>query len=105
MVSKAKLNKYLDINKSHVFTKIPARIVIDLTEHRNIDDQYAESIGIEQVDNVYKIPGFYSRLINLNCIIHYLIRIIFFNLLWVLCAFFEGFVVKILSHKKRRFNL
>ena len=60
MVSKAKMKKYLEVEKSHVFTKIPARIVIDLSEHRNIDDEYGENIGIEQVDNVYKMPGFFT---------------------------------------------
>ncbi len=58
--NKAKINKYLKIEKSSVYAKTLAVINLDLTEYKNVDPEYAESVGIEEIDNVYKIPGFFT---------------------------------------------
>ncbi len=58
--SKAKINRYLKIEKSNIYTNKEAVINIDLSEYKHIDEEYGESIGIEEVDNVYKIPGFFT---------------------------------------------
>jgi hypothetical protein len=57
--SKTKIRKYLKVEKNHVYTKIPARIVLDLTEYKDLNEQYAEKLGIEEIDNVFKVPGFF----------------------------------------------
>ena len=57
--SKTKIRKYLKVEKNHVYTKVPARIVLDLTEYKDLNEQYAEKLGIEEIDNVFKVPGFF----------------------------------------------
>ncbi len=59
-MSKATLRKYLDIQANKVFTNVPARIVMDLSEYKNIEEDYAEKVGVEEIDNVYKVPGFFT---------------------------------------------
>lgn len=58
--SRAKINKYLTVEKNKITTKIPARIFLDLSEYKDVDDEYGESIGIEDIESVYKIPGFFK---------------------------------------------
>jgi len=59
-MSKRKISKYLTVEKSKVYTKVPARIVLDLTEYKEIDEDYAEKVGVEEIDNVFKVPGFFA---------------------------------------------
>ncbi len=59
-MSKAKINKYLRVEGSKVYAKVPCRISLDLTEYKEIDEDYGEKVGIEEVDSVFKIPGFFA---------------------------------------------
>ncbi len=59
-MSKAKIRKYLNVEKSKVFAKIPARVVLDLSEYKNIEEDYGEKLGLEDIDNVIKVPGFFT---------------------------------------------
>lgn len=58
--AKTKINKYLDVSQHRVKTKIPARIVLDLTEYKEITEAYGEEVGIAEIDNVYTLPGFFT---------------------------------------------
>ncbi len=59
-MSKAKIRKYLTTEKSKIFAKAPARIVLDLSEYKNIEESYGEKLGLEDIDNVIKVPGFFT---------------------------------------------
>ncbi len=62
-MSKVKIKKYLDVQKSRVYTKESARIIINLMEYRDPEETYAEKIGIgedEDVSSVMEIPGFFT---------------------------------------------
>ncbi len=59
-MSKAQLKKYLDIEKSKIFANVPCRIVLDMEEYKNIDEEYGEKLGLEEIENVIKIPGFFT---------------------------------------------
>jgi len=58
--AKTKIRKYLKVESNHVYTKIPARIALDLSEYKDLNEQYAEKLGIEEIDNVFKVPGFFT---------------------------------------------
>ena len=58
--SKTKIRKYLKVEKNRVITRVPARIVLDLSEYKEINEEYAEKVGIVEIDNVYKVPGFFA---------------------------------------------
>lgn len=60
MTSKAKINKYLEINDSEVSTKMACIVELDLSEYRSISEDYGEDIGIEETESVFKIPGFFK---------------------------------------------
>lgn len=57
--STAKINKYLKVEKNKVFAKVPCFIFLDLNEYKDIDDDYGESVGIEEIENILKVPGFF----------------------------------------------
>ncbi len=59
-MSKAKIRKYLTTEKSKIFTKVPARVVLELSEYKNIEEDYGEKLGLENIDNVIKVPGFFT---------------------------------------------
>jgi hypothetical protein len=62
-MSKAKVNKYLDIQKNRVYAKVPAQIIIDLSEYKDPEENYAESVGLdeeESIDSVIRVPGFFT---------------------------------------------
>ncbi len=59
-MSKATVNKYLSVEESKVYAKVPCRVILNLDEYKNIEEDYAEKIGIEDIDNVYKVPGFFT---------------------------------------------
>ncbi len=59
-MSKATIKKYLDIEKSTITTKVSARVVLDLSEYKNIDEEYGEKLGLSDIDNVIKVPGFFT---------------------------------------------
>ncbi len=59
-MSKIKLKKYLDTQRHHVYAKTETKIKLDLTEYRDIDSDYGEDVGIEDIETVYKIPGFFT---------------------------------------------
>jgi len=58
--SKTKIRKYLDVEKNKVKTKIPARVVLDLNDYKDITESYGEEVGINEIDNVYELPGFFT---------------------------------------------
>ncbi len=60
MSNKAKIKKYFDVTKERITLKVPARIVLNLLEYRDIDSNYGEMVGIEDIETVYKIPGFFT---------------------------------------------
>jgi hypothetical protein len=66
-LKKEKFNKYLYIQDNVVYTKEPARIFLDLNEYKNINedvelafDEEQLNAGIEEIGNVYEIPGFFT---------------------------------------------
>ncbi len=59
-MSKAKLNKYLDVDKSQLVARVNATVTLDLSEYKNIDEEYGEKLGLEDIDNVVKVPGFFT---------------------------------------------
>ncbi len=59
-MSKAKINKYLRVEGNKVYAKVPCKIALDLTEYKEVDEDYGEKVGVEEVDNVFKIPGFFA---------------------------------------------
>ncbi len=59
-MSRRKINKYLKTEGNKVYAKVPAKMVLDLSEYKEIDEDYGEKVGIEEIDNVFKIPGFFS---------------------------------------------
>ena len=65
-LKKEKFNKYLYIKDNIVYTKVPAKIYLDLTEYKNISEDIETTFnnenynaGIEEVGNTYEIPGFF----------------------------------------------
>ena len=65
-LKKEKFNKYLYIKDNVVYTKVPAKIYLDLTEYKNITEDIETNFkneefnaGIEEVGNTYEIPGFF----------------------------------------------
>jgi hypothetical protein len=58
--SKTKIRKYLKVEQNKIYTKIPARIFLDLSEYKSLNEQYAEKLGVEEIDNVFKLPGFFT---------------------------------------------
>ena len=66
-LKKEKFNKYLYIQDNIVYTKVPARIFLDLNEYKNINEDVELAFnedqlnaGIEEIGNVYEIPGFFT---------------------------------------------
>ncbi len=59
-MSKAKIKKYLRVEGNKVYAKVPCSISLDLTEYKEVDEDYGDKVGVEEIDNVYKIPGFFS---------------------------------------------
>jgi len=60
MAAKIKINKYLNLTKNTIGTKIPARIVLDLEEYKEINEMYGEEVGIHELDDVLSLPGFFT---------------------------------------------
>ncbi len=60
MAAKMKINKYLNLTKNTIGSKIPARIVLDLEEYKEINEMYGEDVGIYEIDNVLSLPGFFT---------------------------------------------
>jgi hypothetical protein len=59
-LKKEKFEKYLRIENNKVYTKVKARVSLDLTEYKDIEDESGEEIGIEEVSqDVYEIPGYF----------------------------------------------
>ncbi len=59
-MSIGKIKKYLTVEKSQILSKVPASITLDLSEYKNIDEEYGEKLGLEDIDNVIKVPGFFT---------------------------------------------
>jgi hypothetical protein len=66
-LKKEKFNKYLYIQDNIVYTKVPAKIFLDLNEYKNINEDVELAFnkdqlnaGIEEIGNVYEIPGFFT---------------------------------------------
>jgi len=59
-MSKAKIKKYLEVNKTHVYTKENCFIQFNLEDYSSITLLYGEDVGIYDVDNVFQTPGFFS---------------------------------------------
>ena len=65
-LKKEKFDKYLYIENGVIYTKKKARIVFDLTEYKNINEEFdleekGEEVSIEQVgNNTYEVPGFFT---------------------------------------------
>jgi len=63
MLDKSKFEKYLYIKDNVVYTKKPAQIIFDLTEYKNISEEFDSDEGIEEVSTgVYEIPGYFELL-------------------------------------------
>jgi len=63
MLSKDKFNKYLKIENNTVIAKAPIRIDLDLSEYKNISEEFDtdNDSGIAETANgVYEIPGFFT---------------------------------------------
>ena len=58
--AKSKIKKYLEYTHNHVYTKVPARIVLPVDEYKDIDENYGEEVGIAEVEDVLEIPGFFT---------------------------------------------
>jgi len=65
-LKKEKFDKYLKIENGIVYTKVKARIYFDLTEYKNINEEFdleekGEEVGIDLVgNNTYEVPGFFT---------------------------------------------
>ncbi len=59
-MSKAKIKKYLRVEGNKVYARVSSKITLNLDEYKLIDEEYGDKVGIEEVDNVYKVPGFFS---------------------------------------------
>ena len=65
-LSRKKFDKYLNIKDNVVYTKVPAKIYLDLTEYKNINEDVEFSmddeseVGIADVGNAYEVPGFFK---------------------------------------------
>lgn len=65
-LKKEKFNKYLEIKNGIVYTKTKARIRFDLSEYKNINEEFdleesGDEVSIEQTsNNTYEVPGFFS---------------------------------------------
>lgn len=64
--AKKKINKYLTIDEdgSTVITKVNCTIEINLEEYKNISEDYGEAVGVEELNSVFKIPGFFRIYFN-----------------------------------------
>lgn len=60
MSSRAKIKKYLEVEKSKISTKSKAQIILKLDEYKTINEMYGEEVGIHEIDNVFEIPGFFT---------------------------------------------
>jgi len=64
-LKKEKFEKYLKIENNTVYTKVPAVIRFDLTEYKNINEEFdiedtSENNEDSTIDNNYEIPGFFT---------------------------------------------
>jgi len=61
-LSKSKFDKYLKIENNVVYTKRPARIILDLDEYKDISQEFntEEKAIAEVANNIYEIPGFFT---------------------------------------------
>jgi len=65
-LSKTKFEKYLYIKDNIVYTKVPAKINLDLTEYKTINEDVEFNLeteaetGIADLGNIYEIPGFFT---------------------------------------------
>jgi hypothetical protein len=60
MTAAQKIKKYLSIDANKIFTKTPARIVLNLEEYKTINENYGEDIGISEIEDLIEIPGFFT---------------------------------------------
>lgn len=58
--TKQKLKKYFEIKESEVKALVNCKITLDLTEYKNINENYGDSVGIEETEAVFKVPGFFK---------------------------------------------
>jgi hypothetical protein len=58
--SKGKIKKYLEVTPHKIYTKIPARIVLNLEDYKEMNENYGEEVGVAEIENVYEIPGFFT---------------------------------------------
>jgi hypothetical protein len=58
--SVGKIKKYLNVEKHKIYTKIPARIILDLEDYKELNENYGEEVGIAEIENIYEIPGFFT---------------------------------------------
>jgi hypothetical protein len=56
----AKIKKYLQVEKHHIYAKVQASITFDLSEYKDITENYGEEVGIAEIENVYEVPGFFT---------------------------------------------
>ena len=65
-LKKEKFDKYLEFKNDIVYVKTKAKIVFDLTEYKNINEEFdleekGSGVGLEQVgNNTYEVPGFFT---------------------------------------------
>ena len=62
---KEKFNKYLELKNNTIYTKVKAKVTLDLSEYKNINEEMDldenDSQGIAEVaQGVYEIPGFFT---------------------------------------------
>ena len=55
-----KIKKYLNVEKNKIFTKVPARIVLNVNEYKDFNEVYGEEVGIAEIENVLELPGFFT---------------------------------------------
>ena len=60
MSTKAKIKKYLVVEKNKIIARTKARIVLNLEDYKEINSLYGEEIGIHEIDDVLEIPGFFT---------------------------------------------
>jgi len=58
--SSKKIKKYLTVEKNKISTKVKARIILNLEEYKSINELYGEDIGINEIDDVIELPGFFT---------------------------------------------
>jgi len=63
-LTKEKFNKYLELKNNIVYTKKKAKIIFDLNEYKNINEELEDEnieIGVEEVSNdTYEVPGYFT---------------------------------------------